>query len=314
MIGGCLAPWIGWWAAWRRRRGLYDRFTLRLRWCAWRLHPGPMELLNLLSLRRDLGQPLPGRWRRQLERWLPGLRGRAHQRGQDLLNADQGPLALAMQAERARFARWLVGKQEAARASGVNKPEWCVVGNSAALLQSGLGGHIDAHVGVVRFNQWRGLDTLSADTGVALDVWVVSPGFQPTLLEPVPWVVVSGPDPQAVMQRWRVVKDLRAAGATVLTVPLPIWRELVTQLQAPPSAGLLMLAWWRAMQGGWAGVNIAGIGAETSSVGVHHLLGPGHRVGSRHRWVRERALVRSWQAQGLLCLGSVAVGARRQPG
>lgn len=59
----------------------------------------------------------------------------------------------------------------------------------------------------------------------------------------VQWVVVSGPEMAFRLQDWRRFEASWQDGTRLLTVPLQTWSELVSALQAPPSAGLLFLAW-----------------------------------------------------------------------
>jgi hypothetical protein len=113
------------------------------------------------------------------------------------------------------------------------------------------------------------------------------------------WAIVSGPDPEAMMGGWPAVRRLELVGVPTLTVPLSVWRELVTALQAPPSAGLLVLAWLRSLGRQWDGLSVAGIAWAPAADGRHHVLATRRSVGRRHRWAAERALVDRWRAEGL---------------
>jgi hypothetical protein len=101
--------------------------------------------------------------------------------------------------------------------------------------------------------------------------------------------------------------ELGAAGAQVLTVPLPVWKALVARLQAPPSAALLLLAWLHAL-GGWEGLRIAAIAWGGDPAGRHHLVQPNRKTGSRHRWEREAQIVKEWRNAGLHDLGQSVPG------
>ncbi|MEZ0203426.1 hypothetical protein [Ideonella sp.] len=216
-------------------------------------------------------------------------------RARELLSADVGPVQQAMAARRQAFAGWLAGRRAA---GGV-----CVVGNAAGLRGSALGERIDAHAAVLRFNRWQptavdGTAVSSVDVGLAWQVWVLAPDLQQAPPAGLEWALFSGPDPCAALPRWRQARALEQQAVPVLTVPLAVWRALVRELQAPPSAGVLMLAWLHQLGAGWQGLSTAGIGWGATPLGGHHLLA-GHAAGRRHRWDAERALLQRWRAEGL---------------
>lgn len=316
------------WAKCRRRKGLYDRRTLAGFAQAARggRIGGAGRALAYAMFLRDLGRPLPQRWALRLAGELTGL-APSQQRvawgliaenmpdrlaslpwdAHDAVNLppavyrqlgvdDRSPLAMidAMQEQwRADFSAWL-GVQR--RGRGL-----CVVGNAAALGASRLGKSIDDRGGVVRFNQFARAPSHVEDIGKRLDVWVLSPGYRGPVPRSVQWVVVAGPDVRYTLRNWDTVLPLLQSGSKVLTVPLAVWRGLVTRLQAPPSAGVLLLQWiWR-MGGhpGWDGIAAAGIGVGLSASGAYHLAIPGHRAVARHNWHGEQALVAEWSANGL---------------
>lgn len=323
---GLPAAWQGWWGRHRRARGCYDRSTLALFQRASLRAPADVAALCRWALfRRDLGRPLPLRWVARLRAGLallpPALRRRAlgllaerrpsslhglppdwlddaasAQPGVRELTGGTGPLA-DMGARRAAFADWL--------AQRIAVGGLCVVGNAAGLAGRGLGAAIDAHAAVLRFNRWQGKGAAEADVGRRIDVWMVSPDLD----EPVPpglsWAIVSGPDPRFIQRRWTQAERLEAAGVPVLTVPLPVWRELVAVLQAPPSAGLLALAWVAAVAPAWRGVSVAGVGWGRDAQGRHHLVDRATQVGGRHRWGAEADCVARWRSSGLRDLGGL---------
>ena len=314
-----LPAWgLGWLAAWRRRQGCYDQATLALLSVAARRSGSDVALLRLALFRRDLGRVLPGRWVPRLLRSLPGLPLRWRRRALGLLaEVDPGQLAgldrhwLADAAaaqpgvaqalapsplddadrQRLAFADWL---RRRGAAGGI-----AVVGNAAGLAGTGLGARIDGHGAVIRFNRWHGADTVTADIGQRIDVWVVSPELDVTVPAGLSWAIVSGPDPRFLMRRWTLARRLHDAGVAVLTVPLPVWRTLVARLDAPPTAGVLTLAWLHTLLGSWQGVSVAGIGWGTAPDGRHHLVDAGSRIGRRHRWSEEGATLAAWRDEGL---------------
>jgi hypothetical protein len=171
----------------------------------------------------------------------------------------------------------------------------CVVGNSAELVGGEKGAWIDGHACVIRFNQFASSSSRPEDVGRRTDVWVRAPGFSPQGLSfSGAWVVASGPDLRYRLTNWRGLGGLPRRGIPVLTVPLPLWRDQVGRLHAPPTAGLLMLAWLRDMLGGLRGVSFAGFSLRDAGQ-YHHAL-PEQTAGQRHRWKAERAIVAGWIA------------------
>ena len=276
------------WADWRRRRGDYGHELRRLRWLAWRDAPDALRLQRLAQCWRDHGQRLPGRWQRALEAACPAGKPR---RLALLLDSQSGPQVRAMQETRSAFTAWL-------RARAAIGPV-CVVGNAGSLLMQAQGMHIDAHAAVLRFNRWQsaGQDVATA-LGRRLDVWVAAPDCREVPQQDPAWAVITGADPVVAMEAWPAVRALRARGVPVVTVPLDIWKDLVNRLAAPPSAGVLVLAWLLSLElgpGRVCAVGVAEPGEEPS-----HVLGARHRRGGRHAWDRERALVAAWRAAGVL--------------
>ena len=100
-------------------------------------------------------------------------------------------------------------------------------------------------------------------------------------------------------QNWSPFKDRLLRDLPVLTVPLPIWRKLVADCCAPPSAGILVLAWIRDLLGSWNGVATVGIGITPTSVAPYHHVVPKQLPFDRHDWERERALLSRWRSEGL---------------
>lgn len=326
-----ISIWRGWRslqrARSRRRAGRYDQQTLRLFADAVRAGLNqPHRLLAYLQFLRDLGRVPPRAWLSRLldrfdrltsaqrqgvlrlvaESWPERLSTLALKRA-DLAGSPPGvagsmpsdedaPLSAveAMQLHwRAEFCAWV---QSHLHGRGI-----CVVGNAASLGGQGWGNTIDAHGAVVRFNHFPQAAEHCRDVGRRVDVWVLSPGYRGPVPRAVKWVVMTGPDVRYTLRNWRLVVPLLECGARILTVPLPIWRRLVRELQAPPSAGLLLLAWLREMGGlqGWRGITAAGIGSGLSSTGAYHLGIRGHKADGRHHWSAESLLVMQWAAQGM---------------
>lgn len=325
--GVLLERCTGLYAHWRRDRGRYDRQTLRAYWVAWRSSASVAALLRLAAFRRDLGRPLPQRWVAPLRAGCPALPPNARRLAFGLLAEvapvhlsvlpssdridaatripalaaqclDTAPTPLAQlhteQADRRQgFAQWLTQRRQA---NGL-----CVVGNAATLRGRGLGTLIDAHGAVLRFNAFKG-DVDATDLGTRIDVWVAKGDYRGSRPAGQTWAVHSGPDPRFRVIDLETLALLVGEGTPVLTAPLTIWRALVIQLEAPPTAGVLMLAWLRTLLGGWSGVRCAGIGSGLGTDGRYHAAIAGKPPGRRHAWSREQALVERWRTEGLQCL------------
>lgn len=321
-----LAHARGLWAARQRSLGRYTRATLAAYLAAWRQQPTPARLLAWLAFRRDMGLPVPARFVPALRDGLARLEAPRRRAALGLLAearpesvgqvkphwlADAAPHVPPVAANvlpaspLARVARLQADWRhafaaEVARAANGRSVQ--VVGNAAGLRGQSLGAAIDAADLVVRFNQFANGPQWAADVGQRTDVWVVSPGYDGPTPAAVRWVVVSGPDMLFRLQDWRCLGPLLRQGTPVLTVPLPQWRACVATLQAPPSAGVLMLQWLRSLNTGrgWAGIRAAGMGFGAGPrQRPYHLALPQQKPGHRHAWPAEAAWLARWQAEGL---------------
>jgi hypothetical protein len=309
---------------------MYDAETSELLRRAVDARPTPKNQLAYLRFRRDLGNlPEPEAAVRLLDA-LPSLRGSALRQACNLLcecgrvddvvsalprstlremAASSPPMAAALGDEvaggPARLAE-LHRSQEAWRralADTVRQHQGsiCVVGNAGSLSGARLGDAIDRHALVSRFNHYRSASTDDRDIGCRIDVWVRAPdlrGFAPA--KPPPWVVLSGADPRFQLASWGPILTLLDAGVRVVTLPLSTWRPLVARLAAPPSAGLLYLAWLVELLGDPATITAAGfqLGEPDAGAAYHQAL-PRHRGSVRHRWLAERAILREWRERGM---------------
>ena len=289
----------------RRAKGFYDRRTLALFRRAWLRARSASALMDYLLFRRDLGFALAPRWLAPLRERLPGLRGRyrrlalglmaeigADPAGGNDFSEDPGVIGLHALQDQLRDAFAAVLRRQ--REDGI-----CVVGNAGSLVGLRLGATIDQHGLVVRFNRFRGADSEPADIGSRLDVWVVAPDFEGPPPQGVRWIVVSGPEMRFRRHNWESLRPALDAGAVLLTVPLAPWRGLVATLQAPPSAGLLFLAWLRSLLGSWDGVRAVGFGAGATPGAVYHHADPRHKAVGRHQWAGERLVLQAWHDEGL---------------
>jgi hypothetical protein len=317
----------------RHEIGCYDRATLACFRLAWLSGDQPFDLMAYLAFRRDLGYPLNVRGRKALLSALPRMGTRGWLMGLNLL-AEVGDLPtgwlltpwwLRQLVARAVYpspalssvagSRRLISMCSSLELSALacvetEQAQWresfenylrgctgriCVVGNAGTLLGSGLGGWIDGHDCVIRFNQFSGAISKAKDIGTRTDVWVRAPGFIPTdLTFTGRWLVMSGPDMRYRLTNWRLMLPYLRNGGRVLTVPIGYWRDLVETLGAPPTAGLLMIAWLRAILGGVSEVSVVGIDIKKSRKARYHHALPRHSAFKRHNWAIERGLLAEW--------------------
>ncbi|RLJ20365.1 hypothetical protein DJ031_06055 [bacterium endosymbiont of Escarpia laminata] len=193
-----------------------------------------------------------------------------------------------------------------------NRDSICVVGNAATAANSTIGRSVDTFNVVFRFNRFStetscavsdGKPTTQLqEVGRRLDVWVCAPNLQtpyPPAVEAVEWVVIAGPDVRYHLADWGNIISLLDVHKKVLTVPLSVWRMLVRDLKAPPSAGILCLAWVIEMRGAPEGLKAAGFQRQSVTGMRYHYALHRHKPSRRHNWEGERALLHHWEMQGL---------------
>jgi hypothetical protein len=325
----CPAFLLYWFAKRRRSLGYYDNRTLSMFYLHWRRRGTKGALFRYLLFRRDLGLPLSEKKSTRLLESSGFLRsGYKFLTLAMLLESRVADVSVATSVQVERGGRrmaplaslekinlgstghpWLASiehKQEQWRQSFktqiLEAARICVVGNSYWLNGAGLGEQIDANDLVIRFNRFSGPASATADLGQRLDVWSTSPGLAVAPPDAVPWVIVTGPDVRYRLQSWERFQARLEHGKPVLTIPLLQWRELVGRLSAPPSAGLLILAWIRAIRGSWHGIQVTGFGGAVSGLNNYHHADPGYGAASRHNWAEEEKVLFEWQGEGLAML------------
>lgn len=168
-----------------------------------------------------------------------------------------------------------------------------VVGNSPSLLNRSDGSQIDQHDIVVRFNAASLAERYHQHTGTRTDLWVVSPGLAGTQRTmPTKAMALSGINPLAGQSRfWRSIA--KRGIPQLAQFDQRFWYQLVKQLQAPPSAGLLTLR-GLASQHKHLEVNAFGFSTpddlrKRPAAGEHYC---DNRTGStRHNWQKEAILL-----------------------
>lgn len=320
-----------------RATGRYTRETLRLYWRVWQISQSADDLLAFLLFRRDLGLDLTWQWSRLLRDHFDGLPAARKILAYSLLFEfhrvcpdkdclpDSSPEKIQLPAvvhclsekyalnDMQRALQTVYDDQaDWQQAFYLKLSEWvrgngvCVVGNAANMTRSGLGGLIDRHACVVRFNVFSGEGVRTEDIGEDIDVWCVTPSFKAQQKPSVSWSVLLGPELQFRTINWSGFVPLLAHGGRILTVPKPVWSELVLELGSPPSAGIAFLAYVNYLLGSFEGVSVAGFGglseAGSNVNQAYHHTTPRHKASPRHNWMGERALIQRWLTQGLVSL------------
>jgi hypothetical protein len=268
----------------RRAMGDYSRATLGFYAKAWETAPTPQNLLAYCLFRHELGYRPPETLSRDLRHALPRLPANRREVADAMLSHVRRSNQQGLQAE---FYAWLRSTERRTVA---------VVGNSANLLGTRQARGIEAAHCVIRFNHWK---ADAQDVGRRTDVWVRSPldicaEDSPTPVPAPRWVAVSGPEMDARRPEWDHWSLMN--GRSLLSVPLYVWRALVRKLSAPPSAGLLTLAWLHSIRGCWDGIEVFGMGYAG---GRYHAAKNRHRPSHRHLWDMEADLLGCWAGDGL---------------
>lgn len=180
-----------------------------------------------------------------------------------------------------------------------------IVGNAPGLLQAKNGDAIDSADCVLRFNQIVINDRLQTSTGQRTDIWCVNPGFDFRHLPRFPsrYVWLSGYLPyHRPSAYWLQLENQLAtrSDTTFMHASHSLWCELVAQLHAPPSAGLLCL--YTLMQTpcrlqvyGFSGLESDDHKQSTKNQTQSHHYGDGGADSGRHNWAAEQRLLRKIQ-------------------
>ncbi len=174
----------------------------------------------------------------------------------------------------------------------------CIVGNATTIKGQKLGKTIDTYDIVIRFNHCCD-PKLCEDLGTKHTVWVSAPNID--IVVDTPWIIVTGPYVLYRNARWNRFKSIDLDHTKIIAIPLSIWRDLVKMLQAPPSAGILLIYWLYQLRGSFNHTAIVGFDMESLSTQYHHS-DTNHQPSSRHNWHKEKELIKAWIDQGLQTL------------
>ncbi len=181
-----------------------------------------------------------------------------------------------------------------------------IVGNGPSIIGNAAGERIDSADLIIRFNQIHTGELISHDTGRQTGLWVVSPGFRIIRSRmPCNRLCLSGPAPFMRSSRyWQRLAQLPFYNLAL--TPLDSWYSLVRLLEAPPSAGILVLD---TLIRQFPDLHIESHGfttettesGDTKRAGRHY--GDCHKVSTRHNWHGETLLIRNWINRGKLIKG-----------
>ncbi len=170
-----------------------------------------------------------------------------------------------------------------------------VVGNAPSERGRGNGRLIDQADMVVRFNNVITDQQNAADYGSTTHLWVISPSYKGALWDKPPAnnIVVSGYNPwhraTKLWQRLPVGHNQK-----FFYFPTSIWYDLVKELEAPPSAGLLALKFFVDCQRSEITTieNCSAFGfSDSYDPDSENHYGDRGKRSSRHNWEMEAAVV-----------------------
>lgn len=287
------------------RQGHYNADVLHAFARQWRQRQSFRSWLDYMIAKRQFGYPLSAchlqlalQWQQQskLRRWGKGIyRHKARQLrnliAEALHDVNMTPAVLPLYQSLVHHWRKQQSHQYQTLVDRLTNARVVVVGNSPTLAGQKLGAHIDQHDVVIRFNQFSSEHTATADIGQKLTIWVMAPGYDGPVPDTVNWVIIAGPQMLWWQQQWPQLLSHRGA---VLGVPLHSWRASVQHLQAPPSAGFLLIQWLRSFMPSEQ-LSITGFGINPK-LPYHHAI-KGHQAVTRHNWQAEHQQLNKWIQQ-----------------
>lgn len=180
-----------------------------------------------------------------------------------------------------------------------------VVGNGPSLIGTRAGKRIDSCDMVIRFNEVHTEEPFEIDSGRHTNLWVISPSIELGSSSIVSSdICLSGPAPLMRGSNYWLklaIHDIHSLSV----VSLNSWYSLVQKLQAPPTAGLLILD---SLIRHHSGINVEIHGFTVAAIGnlidLHEKQGQHyadmHTPSERHNWQGEAALIRDWVNAGKL--------------
>ncbi len=268
-----------------------------------------VDWLDYVLYRRQLGYPLSACRLNEAQKWLQlniisrfkqRVRGHRYRQLGNLIDEYNylssqvlTPKPKVKPVDR-NFVRLLRGQRGASLSKltkQMDNKTIAIVGNSPSLIGKRLGKEIDKHDIVIRFNQCFSEHTLNKDIGSKLSLWVIAPDFRGDYQAPELATIIAGPAMLWKLQYWDYIKG---CDLPVTDLPISVWRDTVSELNAPPSAGLLVLSWLK--QQALVG-NCSLFGFGFSGSGQYHQALPTHTPSERHDWGKERQIIEQWHQQ-----------------
>ena len=165
-----------------------------------------------------------------------------------------------------------------------------VVGNGPYELGKAHGDEIDACAHVFRFNNAAVNSSYARDYGTRTDCWVISPAYKPKHDNLIATqMFITGLSlwcrPGLYWQRFA-----RVSNACYFNFPPVAWYQLVAELEAPPSAGLLTVFSLLNTLPEGNSVMTFGINRDEQQLGGNHYNDLSRRS-SRHNWLAEATII-----------------------
>ena len=166
-----------------------------------------------------------------------------------------------------------------------------VVGNAPSERGKALGNVIDAHDIVIRFNNFVNHPSFEIDYGKKLSIWVRTPSLYEVPcrhdIDPGTIIISSTLLLHAQNGNWQWMLESCDRFKPIVLFQNNIYRDLVQQLDAPPSAGLLTVASLVGMNCNMDKISFWGFNFNTH--GESHYFDR-HKQSLRHNWIQEKKI------------------------
>lgn len=197
-----------------------------------------------------------------------------------------------------RFARTVEASRAFWRRIGAPSVRVAVVGSSPCALGLGLGGLIDAHDVVVRFNDSPEDGSFADDYGARCDVKMLNKPKSKLWARRTAARVVVTRRRHALGRTGALADELEALGKSLVFTSAGANQRLYAELGRLPTSGLLFLASLREARGSLEGASTFGfsfLDMLEGPRGAHYF---GAKSPGRHDWAAERAIYDAWTGGG----------------
>ena len=265
-----------------RKRGVYTCHTLRLYYAAYLKNPTKRAYKEFCMFCRDLGYPLSLARYKKLQ---------AYTKESSLIRE-----YLGMPPSKNTLIKHIYSSQSLwleEFSTYVKNKKVCIVGNAPLNKNMDFTKAIETYEIVIRFNNCCS-NMNDTNRGKKVDIWMSAPDIKTSIS--ALWNIVSGPNMIYKNANWKRFENTLENGGRILSTPLHIWKDMVQQLQAPPSAGILMIYWTHVIQNSFENITIVGFDIDNENKRYHHS-DMNHQASSRHSWEKERELIKKWIAE-----------------